>query len=80
MEATGAEIIISQDNKLTGAEIIIIAFYYISLKAAMSSCEIIPNITHRIPAECIKTCMSKIFRTINPSLARSREKGIAVIP
>lgn len=46
----------------------------------MSSCEIIPNITHRIPRECIKTCMSKILRTINPSLARSREKGNPVIP
>lgn len=63
----------------TGVKIIIIAFHCTSLKAAMSSCEIIPNITHRIPRECIKTCLSKIFRTINPSLARSREKGIAVI-
>lgn len=63
-----------------GVEIIIIAFHCTSPKAVMSSCEIIPNITHRIPRECIKTRLSKIFRTINPSLASSREKGITVIP
>lgn len=69
----------SQAKETTGAEMIIIAFHHASPKAARPSCEIISNITHRIPRECIKTCMSKIFGTINPSSARSREQGIAVI-